>query len=302
VMLYKYFITLCYVFLFSMRERSSNLKKGYGQAKSSECLISPDDVAPSPTSSLDRSISQPNVAVPVPSLPQLGVPSTGLPSITHASPDDRNPMDSVAISLDSALAKVNSGIEYLDKFEQHRSLGSPAQPLASLENDLDVLIPVSVRPPSPFARAEIQDAQPKLPLASFNVKKSTSFRTAKESAMEKEHPKVRHLTSDAAAHDQEGADKLLGSTPSLASLSAAQEPSGNEKKNTKSSTLPPNLQPPHFGMHSTSGFDSELLEEINSFSTFPRSTLGDKQQRVVPLVKPRPPIKKTTDASKPPAN
>lgn len=290
------------MFLFSTKERPSNLKKGCGQAKSSECLLSPDDVADSPTSSLDRSISQPNVAVPVPSLPQLGIPATDLPSITHTSQaaDDRDPTDSVAISLDSALAKVNCGLEYLEKLEQHQSLGLPTRPLPTSETDLDVFIPVSVRPPSPFA-GEIQDTHPKLPLASFNVKKSTSFKTAKESAMEKEL-KVRHLTSDAAAHDQESADKLLGSTPSLASLSATQERPANEKKNSKSSTLPPNLQPPHFGMHSTSGFDSELLEEINSFSTFPRSSLGDKQQRVVPPVKPRPPVKKTADASKSPAN
>lgn len=279
------------------------MKKGCGQAKSSECLLSPDD---SPTSSLDRSISQPNVAVPVPSLPQLGIPATDLPSMTHTShyaPDDRDPTDSVAISLDSALAKVNSGLDYLEKLGQQQSLGlPPTQPVTTSETDLDVLISVSVRPPSPFAR-EIQDTQPKLPLASFNIKKSTSFKTPKEGALEKEHLKLRHLASDAAAHGDEGADKLLGSTPSLASLSAAREHPANEKKHsTKSSTLPPNLQPPHFGMHSTSGFDSELLEEINSFSTFPRSTLGDKQQRVVPPVKPRPPVKKAADASKSPAN
>lgn len=257
------------------RGKLTNLKKGHAQAKSSDCLLSPDDASFSSSSSLDRSVSQPNVAVPVPSLPQLGVPvSDQLPSVPHTRqiPGGQDPAEDNGNTLPGP-GGVSSGsdaiVERISDDKMSDS-GSSAE-LLGADADLDVVIPASGHSPSPFSTGEASHFDAKMLLLPGGVRKSTSFRDASETP-------------------QRPASGIVLKGSSSAGRADCMAPKSGGRMSSRSSTLPPCSVMP--GM---SGFDSDLLEEINSFSTSSRSSPGEARKKAVPPVRPRPPTKKAVD-------
>lgn len=253
----------------------TNLKKGHAQAKSSDCLLSPDDASFSSSSSLDRSVSQPNVAVPVPSLPQLGVPvSDQLPSVPHTRQilGGQDPEDNGNTLPDPG--GVSSGSDAVERISDGRTSDSGASG-ELLDVDLDVIIPASGHSPSQFPPGEVSQFDAKM-LLPGGVRKSTSFRDPSETP-------------------QRPASGVVLKSSSSGGRADSTAPKSGVRMGSKSSTLPPNLVPPYSVMPGMAGFDSDLLEEINSFSTLSRSSPGEARKKAVPPTRPRPPTKKAVD-------
>lgn len=231
----------------------TNLKKGCALAKSSECLLSPEASFTASSSSLDRYVSQPNVAVPVP-VPRLDIPeSDPFPNVAHVLqlPDGRETENNgnALLSVESALTKVNASLGYLD-----------------------VVIPVSANAPSPVGSSEYNATRVKVMLPTTGVRKSTSFRDPSPS--------------------RPAGGSVAEKNSNLESNVDAVNLDSGDKRNSKSNTLP------RSGMPGMSGFDPDLLEEINTFSTIPRCSSPAEVPKKAAPARPRPPTKKPVESNK----